>query len=265
MTEPWLTVKQGDTALLVSFPHTGLSVPAECAAALVSFPLARHDADRHIDKLYAFATELGATTVHTALSRTVIDVNRDPSGASLYPGQTTTGLVPTETFDGRTLYRDGQAPTPDEIERRKALYFAPYHRALAGEIKRLRARHPRVVLYDCHSIRSVEPRLFSGELPVFNIGTNSGKSCDSALEAAVAHRCAASPWSHVVNGRFTGGWITRTYGRPAEGVHAVQMELAMRGYLPNEKDPPPWDPDFAKPIQQTLRAVLEDCLAFARG
>ena len=94
--------------------------------------------------------------MHTALSRTVIDVNRDPSGASLYPGQTTTGLVPTETFDGRALYRDGQAPTPDEIERRKALYFAPYHRALAGEIKRLRALHPRVVLYDCHSIRSVE-------------------------------------------------------------------------------------------------------------
>ena len=265
MTEPWLTLKQGDAPLLVSFPHTGLSIPAECAAALVSFPLARHDADRHIDKLYAFATELGATTVHTALSRTVIDVNRDPSGASLYPGQTTTGLVPTETFDGRPLYRAGQEPTPDEIERRKALYFAPYHLALAEEIKRLRAMHPRVVLYDCHSIRSREPRLFPGELPVFNIGTNAGKSCEPALETAVARRCAASPWSHVVNGRFTGGWITRTYGRPAEGVHAVQMELAMRGYLPSENDPPPWDPDFAKPIQQTLRTVLEDCLAFARG
>jgi N-formylglutamate deformylase len=203
--------------------------------------------------------------VHTALSRTVIDVNRDPSGASLYPGQTTTGLVPTETFDGRPLYRAGQEPTPDEIERRKALYFAPYHLALVAEIKRLRAMHPRVVLYDCHSIRSREPRLFLGELPVFNIGTNAGKSCDPALETAVARRCAASSWSHVVNGRFTGGWITRTYGRPAEGVHAVQMELAMRGYLPSEDDPPPWDPDFAKPIQQTLRTVLEDCLAFTRG
>jgi N-formylglutamate deformylase len=265
MTEPWLTVRKGDAPLLMSFPHTGVSIPAECVAALVSFPLARHDADRHIDKLYAFATELGATTVHTALSRTVIDVNRDPSGASLYPGQTTTGLVPTETFDGRPLYRDGQAPTSEEIERRKALYFAPYHVALEEEIKRLRAVHPRVVLYDCHSIRSSEPRLFSGELPVFNIGTNAGKSCDLALETAVARRCAASEWSHVVNGRFTGGWITRTYGRPDEGIHAVQMELAMRGYLPNENDPPPWDADFAKPIQQTLRAVLEDCLAFARG
>ena len=265
MTEAWLTVTRRDAPLLLSFPHTGVSIPAECAPVLVSFPLARHDADRHIEKLYAFADELGATTVHTALSRTVIDVNRDPSGASLYPGQTTTGLVPTETFDGRPLYRDGQAPTGEEIERRKALYFAPYHAALAGEIKRLRAMHPCIVLYDCHSIRSVIPRLFAGELPVFNIGTNAGKSCDVRLQTAVERRCAASAWSHVVNGRFTGGWITRSYGRPSAGVHAVQMELAMRGYLPDESDPPRWDPEFAKPIQQTLRAVLEDCLAFAGG
>ena len=175
MSEPWLTVTRRDAPLLLSFPHTGVSIPADCAAALVSFPLARHDADRHIDKLYAFADELGATTVHTALSRTVIDVNRDPSGASLYPGQATTGLLPTETFDGRPLYREGRAPTTEDIDRRKALYFAPYHAALAEEITRLRRMHARVVLYDCHSIRSVIPRLFPGELPVFNIGTNSGK------------------------------------------------------------------------------------------
>jgi N-formylglutamate deformylase len=264
-SEAWLTVKRGDAPLLVSFPHTGLNIPAECAAALVSFPLARHDADRHIDKLYAFAAELGATTVHTALSRTVIDVNRDPSGVSLYPGQVTTGLTPTETFDGMPLYREGAAPDVAEIERRKQRYFAPYHAALAEELARLRTLHPRVVLYDCHSIRSVIPRLFPGELPVFNIGTNVGKSCDPHLEAEVARICAASRWSSVVNGRFTGGYITRTYGRPADGIHAVQMELAMRGYLPNEDDPPPWDPEFAKPIQQTLRAVLEACLAFARA
>ena len=262
--EPWLTVSRGEAPLLVSFPHTGLSVPAECATGLVSFPLARHDADWHIDRLYAFAAGLGATTVHTALSRTVIDVNRDPSGASLYPGQTTTGLVPTETFDGRPLYRDGALPDAQEIERRKQLYFWPYHAALAEEIERLRALHPRIVLYDCHSIRSVIPRLFPGELPVLNIGTNSGRSCDRGLQDDIARICAASRWSSVVNGRFTGGWITRTYGRPADGVHAVQMELAMRGYLADERDPPRWDAEFARPIQETLRAVLEACLAFAR-
>src|SRR4029450_2283825 len=149
--------------------------------------------------------------------------------------------TPIGTFDGRPLYRDGAAPTFKEIERRKKLYFAPYHGALVEELARLRGLHKCVVLYDCHSIRSVIPRLFPGELPVFNIGTNSGKSCDIALEAAVARRCAASAWSHVVNGRFTGGWITRTYGRPGEGVHAVQMELAMRGYLPDERGAPPGD------------------------
>ena len=132
MTEPWLTLKQGDAPLLVSFPHTGMSIPAECAAALVSFPLARHDADRHIDKLYAFATELGATTVHTALSRTVIDVNRDPSGASLYPGQTTTGLCPTETFDGDPLYREGEEPGPSEIDERRDKFFSRGLRSLSS-------------------------------------------------------------------------------------------------------------------------------------
>ena len=265
MTEPWLTVKRGAAPLLVSFPHTGVSVPAECAPGLVSFPLARHDADRYIDRLYAFAVGLGATTVHTALSRTVIDVNRDPSGASLYPGQTTTGLVPTDTFDGRPLHRDGVAPTPEEIARRKQVYFAPYHAALAEELARLRALHRRVVLYDCHSIRSVIPRLFPGELAVFNIGTNDEKSCDPALTERIAAICAASRWSHVVNGRFKGGWITRSYGRPADGVHAVQMELAIRGYLPDERDPLRWDADFAKPMQQILRTVLDACLAFARS
>src|SRR5215475_2229608 len=265
MSEPWLTVKRGEAPLLVSFPHTGLTIPDDCAADLVSLPLARHDADWHIDKLYAFANELGATTVHTALSRTVIDVNRDPSGASLYPGQATTGLVPIETFDGRPLYRNGMAPDAAEIERRKRLYFAPYHAALAAELARLRERHPRVVLYDCHSIMSVLPRLFPGELPVFNIGTNSGRSCDPAIEQEVARLCAASKWSSVVNGRFTGGWITRNYGRPADGIHAVQMELAYRGYLPDETVPPRWDPEFARPIQAVLRSVLDACLAFARA
>jgi formiminoglutamase len=156
-------------------------------------------------------------------------------------------------------------PSPAEIERRKESYFKPYHAALTAEIARLRKHHPRIVLYDCHSIRSVIPRLFPGELPVFNIGTNSGRSCDPALQAEVARLCAQSPWSSVVNGRFTGGWITRTYGRPAEGLHAVQMELALRGYLSDERDPVHWDEEFAKPIQATLRQVIEACLAFARG
>jgi formiminoglutamase len=264
MTPAWLSVRQGEAPLIVSLPHTGLELPPDCESGLVSLDLARHDADWFVDRLYAFAGELGATTVHTALSRTVIDVNRDPSGQSLYPGQATTGLVPAETFDGRPLYRAGTAPGPEEIERRKSHYFAPYHAALTAEVERLRARHPRVVLYDCHSIRSAIPRLFPGELPVFNIGTNGGRACAAALAGAIAAVCAASGRSHVVDGRFKGGWITRHYGRPEAGVHAVQMELAIRAYLPDEAQPR-WDADFAKPMQTTLRAVLEACLRFTRS
>lgn len=259
----WLTVRQGDAPLVVSFPHTGLDLPDDCVGGLVSLDLARHDADWFIDRLYGFAGELGATTVHTALSRTVIDVNRDPSGVSLYPGQATTGLVPSETFDGRPLYLDDMAPKGREVERRRELYFEPYHKALAGEIARLRALHPRIVLYDCHSIRSVIPRLFPGELPVFNIGTNDGKACDPALAKTIDAICAASGHPHVVNGRFKGGFITRNFGHPGSGVHAVQMELAIRGYLPGE-DRPHWDAEFARPMQHTLRKVLQACLDFTK-
>jgi formiminoglutamase len=170
-------------------------------------------------------------SMRTKISRTMIDVNRDPSGTSLYPGQATTGLCPLETFDGEPLYRAGREPSNSEIDRRRKEYFDPYHAALATELARLRRAHPNIVLYDCHSIRSNVPRLFEGTLPHMNIGTHEGRSCDPKLQRAIEAICAASPFSWVSNGRFKGGWITRHYGRPEEGVHAVQMELACRSYL----------------------------------
>ena len=264
----WLEIHPGEAPLIVAFPHTGMDL-ADMEAQFRSPWLARRNADWWVDLLYACARDLGATTVRTAISRSVIDVNRDPSGASLYPGQATTALCPTTTFDGEPLYATAE-PDAAEIERRRARWFAPYHAALAGEIARLRAAHPRVVLYDAHSIRSRIPRLFAGELPQFNIGTNGGVACDPALKDAVTSICAASGHSHVVDGRFRGGWTTRHYGKPDKGVHAIQMELAIRGYMtepdvPDETNwPPPFDPAFAAPLQGTLRAILAACLDFAR-
>jgi len=264
----WLEIHRGEAALVVAFPHTGEDL-ADVAEAFQSPWLARRDADWWVHALYAFARDMGATTVRSAVSRSVIDLNRDPSGASLYPGQATTALCPTTTFDGEPLYAAAE-PDAAEIERRRARWFAPYHDALSGEIARLRAVHPRVVLYDAHSIRSHVPRLFEGALPQFNIGTNGGVTCDPALRDAVAALCAASGHSHVVDGRFRGGWTTRHYGAPDTGVHAIQMELAIRGYMP-EPDvpdesnwPPPFDAAFAAPLQATLRAILAACLDFAR-
>lgn len=265
----WLTVTPGDAPLIVAFPHTGTDIPAAIEARMVDPWRARKDADWWIDRLYAFATELGATTVRTAISRSVIDVNRDPSGQSLYPGMTTTGLCPTETFDGEPLYRPGHEPDAVEIEARRTEFFDPYHAAITAQIERLSADGGPVVLYDAHSIRSYVPRLFDGQLPQFNIGDNGGVTCDPALTAAVEAACIASGDSHVVNGRFKGGWTTRHYGQPHTGVHAIQMELACRGYVdePSEMTaatwPTPFDPARAAPITRTLRDVLTAARDFA--
>lgn len=267
----WLDVRPGEAPLLVSIPHTGIDL-AGLDDRFVSPWLARRDADWWIEKLYDFATDLGATVVRTTISRSVIDVNRDPSGVSLYPGQATTELCPTTTFDGEPLYKAGQEPDADGVAERRKSYFEPYHAALEAEIARLRSVHGKIVLYDCHSIRSVIPRLFDGKLPLFNLGTNSGKSTDPVLEKQVADIMAATGRPFVVNGRFKGGWITRHHGRPEEGVHALQMELSCRGYMlePEGKvDQANWpgryDPDFAAPMRKTLTEILTTALNWAKA
>ncbi|MBO9713448.1 N-formylglutamate deformylase [Sphingomonas sp.] len=261
-----IRIERGDAPLIVSIPHAGTDIPPQIAQQLISAERGRFDADYHVERLYAFAGALGATIVRTETSRTVIDVNRDPSGKSLYPGQATTGLCPVETFDGEPLYRAGAEPDAAEIGFRRATWFDPYHATLAEEIARLRARHPRVVLYDAHSIRSRVPRMFEGELPMFNIGTNGGQSCAPELADAVARICRASGASHVVDGRFKGGWITRHYGCPGDGVHAIQMELAMRGYCDEGLTvdwPPHWDEARAEPCREVLRHILAAAVDFA--
>ena len=267
---PWLTLRQGTAPLLLCMPHTGTTLPAPIEAALVSQWLARKDTDWWIERLYEFAGALGASLVRTSISRTVIDCNRDPSGASLYPGQATTELCPTTTFDGEPLYRSGAAPQQPEIAARRGEYFDPYHRAIEQEIARLRALHPRIVVYDCHSIRSAIPRLFTGTLPHFNIGSFAGASCAPELTARIESACDRGPFSRVTNGRFKGGYTTRHYGRPRAAVHAVQMELACRGYLREPAGavdasnwPAPWDEAAAAPMQALLQQVLAACLAFA--
>ncbi len=268
-TPRWLTVQRGTAPLILTMPHTGTELAGGIEAGLESPWLARKDADWWIHKLYDFAGELGATVIRTDISRTVIDVNRDPTGASLYPGQATTELCPTTTFDGELLYRAGYAPDANEISQRRRTWFEPYHEALTAEVTRLRRQHRAVVIYDCHSIRSRIPRLFAGQLPSFNIGTNSGASCDPALTARVEACCDETNFERVTNGRFKGGYTTRHHGRPVDGVHAIQMELACRGYMqePAEVHPGNWptsyDPQVAAPMRVVLERILTACVEFA--
>ena len=138
---------------------------------------------------------------------------------------------------------------------------ATFHTALANEIERVKAEHGYCVLWDCHSIKSVIPRLFEGTLPTLNLGTNSGQSCASSVEAAAVTAMAGQPLTQIANGRFKGGWITRHYGRPASQVHALQMEIALSAYLADEA--PPWTFDAARAAMMAapLMTVLPPMMA----
>ncbi|NDV00191.1 N-formylglutamate deformylase [Pseudoroseicyclus tamaricis] len=252
-------VTRGDGPVVLGLPHTGTWLPEDVRARLNERGRALADTDWHIDRLYAGLLP-GVTKVRATFHRYLLDANRDPSGASLYPGQNTTGLVPMTDFDGEAIWDD--PPGEVEIEARREAYHAPYHAALSAELERVRARHGVAILYDCHSIRGEIPFLFGGHLPDFNIGTNGGTTCAPAIEAAVQGICAAAPgYSYILNGRFTGGWTTRHYGRPAKGLHAIQMELAQRNYLTEEA--PPWAYDEAK--AEALRTHLKDILQTLAG
>ncbi len=249
-------IRPGASPVILAFPHTGTDVPEDMAARLNENGLRLADTDWHIHRLYDGLLP-DATTVRATVHRYVIDANRDPAGASLYPGQNTTGLVPLTDFDGAPIWRDGEEPDEPEIARRLDAFHRPYHEALAAEIEHVKALHGVAILYDCHSIRSKIPFLFEGVLPDFNIGTDGGRTCDPAIERAVVETCAsAEGYSSVLNGRFRGGWTTRHYGRPDRNVHAIQMELAQATHVAAEA--PPFAYDVAK--AEPLRAVLADLL-----
>ena len=261
---------RGETPLVLSLPHTGTRIPEPYAERFVSPWLARKDTDWWVEQLYEAATALDITTLRTTISRSVIDVNRDPDGHSLYPDLATTELCPTTTFDGEPLYRGGLEPSADEIRERCARWFVPYHQTLVGEVRRLRRQHARVVLLDAHAIRSEIPRLFDGLLPHCSIGTHGGASCDPALTKAVESLCDASVFSRVTNGRFRGGQITRRYGQPVAGVHALQLELAFRGFLAEVPGPVfagdwpvPFDAARARPMRALVSSILLAAIAFA--
>ncbi|HEV7260150.1 MAG TPA: N-formylglutamate deformylase [Bosea sp. (in: a-proteobacteria)] len=253
-----VTVTRGPSPLILSMPHPGTGLPPEVAAALNDRGRLVEDTDWHMRQVYAFAETFQPTIVEARLSRFVIDLNRDPSGISLYPGQATTELVPTTTFSGEPIWNT--APDAAEIERRKRLYFQPYHDALSAEIVRVKAANGFCLLWDCHSIKSVIPRLFPDTLPTLNLGTNSGASCAPEVEAAAVNAMVGQPQTQIANGRFKGGWITRHYGQPANHVHAIQMEKALSAYLAAEEAPWRFDDPKAAALQSALSAIIEAAL-----
>ena len=249
----------GDSALVISVPHDGRLIPAEQQARMTEVGLAIPDTDWHVAELYEFATELGASMLVAQYSRYVVDLNRPPDDESLYEGQVATGLCPRYTFAGEPLYRDDAPVAKEEVVARVDGYWRPYHSRLMQALDDVRARHGYALLWDAHSIPSRVPRLFDGELPVLNLGNFDGRSCDFPIARELQAIASASPYLAVLNGRFKGGYITRRYGDPGNGVQAMQLELAQRAYM--DEDTLVLDPARAERLRETLRALLA---AFAR-
>jgi N-formylglutamate deformylase len=250
---PVFTLREGGSPLLVSIPHAGTYLPAEIEAALTAAGREVPDTDWHVDRLYGFLAEQDVTVLTATHSRYAVDLNRSPSGGALYPGQAETGICPTETFDGLPLY--GTKPDAAEIARRVALYWQPYHDAMRAQIARLRDRHGFAHVLDGHSIRGAIPRLFAGELPDLNLGSFDGASAEAGLTARVMQAIEGRGFSCVLNGRFKGGFITRHYGLPDDRVHVLQLEMAWRAYLDEER-PTMFDPAHAAPLVAVLRRVV---------
>jgi N-formylglutamate deformylase len=258
-----VTLHRGHTPLLISMPHVGTVIPTDQQHRYTTRALAVEDTDWFLDQVYAFARELGATLIIPRYSRYVIDLNRSSDNAPMYPGQNNTELCPTRHFSGDPLYRDGGAPDAAEIARRTAQYWLPYHDTLRSEVASIRSAHGHAVLFDAHSIRSELPWLFDGQLPHLSVGTAGGASCAPAVCDAVM-RALASPsaFTHVLDGRFKGGHITRHYGRPDDGVHAIQLEMAWRAYM-DETPPYHWDPARAARVMPVLQGFVQTLISWA--
>ncbi|HVR51407.1 MAG TPA: N-formylglutamate deformylase [Pseudorhodoferax sp.] len=263
-TEAPFRFRQGTRPLLVSMPHVGTHVPPALAARFTAEAREVHDTDWHLERLYDFADALGASVLVATHSRYVIDLNRPPDGASLYPGQNVTGLCPVDSFDETPLYADpAHQPGEAEIAARRDAIWHPYHAKLAQELARIKAAHGIAMLWDGHSIRSVLPRFFEGKLPDLNLGTGKGTSCDPALaERLLAIAKDATGYTSVLNGRFTGGYITRHHGRPQDGQHAVQLEMTQSSYM-QEAMPFDYLPGVAAGVQPHLQRMLQAVLDFA--
>jgi N-formylglutamate deformylase len=258
------TLHRGDAPLLISIPHLGTEIPASLRPLYTDIALTVADTDWHLDRLYGFAREMGATILGGRISRYVIDLNRPSNDESLYPGQTTTGLCPGETFRGKALYREGAAPDAAEKARRVATCWQPYHDVLEAELARLRAQHSNVLLWEAHSIASVLPRLFEGKLPDLNIGTQDGRTAAPAALQAVTDAAARSGYTWIANGRFKGGYNTRHYGVPETGIHAIQLEMCQCTYM-HETAPFDYAPEAAKAVQVTVKSMVSAAVEAIRA
>ena len=246
-----------EVPILLSIPHCGTDFPIEVRrqfdADLIGAP---DDTDWFVDHLYDFAAAMGITTIYATNSRWVIDLNRDPANKPLYTdGRIITALCPTTNFEGQPIYVDRRAEVdPGEVSRRWELYYKPYHEQIGKKLFELKNKFGKVLLWECHSIRQFVPKVFPEKFPDLILGTNDEQSADQGMIKAVLTELNNSKFSVNHNFPFKGGYITRHFGRPSEGQHAMQLEMSKVNYMDDsEKN---YDNKRADKVREVLKKVF---------
>jgi N-formylglutamate deformylase len=244
--------------ILLSIPHCGTAFPKELINEYEpELYKEQDDTDWFVDQLYDFANAMGITTISAVYSRWVIDLNRHPENRDLYSdGRLITGLCPVTNFLGNAIYKDGRKSiAEDEIQRRLAAYYLPYHQKIAEHLMALKERFGQVLLWDCHSIRKSLPALHKEPFSDLIISDADGQSSAAKLSDTAFLHLSSSTYSVKRNYPFKGGYITRHFGKPKENQHAIQLEMSKNVYMDDlEKT---YVDKKAQKIQTLLKSTLE--------
>lgn len=245
--------------LIISIPHVGVLFPDEVRQNYLSNQVEQlDDTDWFLDQLYDFAPDIGITVIAANYSRWLIDLNRDPESAPLYSdGRLITGLTSTTDFLGNPIYKAGCEPDKAEVDRRLARYYWPYYQQIQRMLEERRERFKNVVLWDAHSIRQFVPSIRNEKFPEMILGNADETSADGRLiDTALTMLRKGYDVNH--NDPFKGGHITRYFGKPGKGIHALQLERNKILYMDdNERN---YDSSRADKMKIVLKNTLLELL-----
>ncbi len=250
--------QNSEVPILLSVPHCGTAFPEELASDYKpEFVRAPEDTDWFVDTLYDFAAELGIGLIAANYSRWVIDLNRNPQSKPLYAdGRIITALCPVTTFTGQSIYKDERKEVETgEVQRRRNVYFDPYHQKIKGLLDVLKKKYGKVLLWDCHSIRQQVLTIQKDKFPDLILGDADGTSASPGLIETVLGGLDHSDYSVSHNHPFKGGYITRHFGRPSENQHALQLEMTKMNYMDDSEMS--YDKSRAEKIRALLKSIFE--------
>ncbi len=245
--------------ILVSIPHAGTHFPKELAANyhphILQHPT---DTDWFVDKLYDFALRLGITLIVAKLSRYVIDLNRNPENQALYSEERPqTSLVPTHSFEGKSLYI-GNPPNSKEIHRRLTNYYHPYHVAISNKLREFKLTFGHALFFDAHSIKHLVPGLNPKPFHQITLSDHNGQCAHPKLVEQALQSLRSGPYAVAYNENFLGGQLVRSMGQPAKNIYGLQLEMCQNIYM--DEDTTCYLPKKAAQVQKLLEQLFKDLI-----